>query len=179
MAAYSANFSHEQFHMRLSFPTPTTSSGSRPNPSRETEFSGANGSREIFISPVQPTTSRVGNLTRLIHTLLHVMTIHTVHTVAFQIGFSLSKAASLPMDKMTTNVVLYISKVARNTRRVGGRGVCVCVCTQSPSSNIMYDQASLLVGVPRLLGAVVIEMQRIDGTKRCYQMVRVYLHVRM
>ena len=32
----------------------------------------------IFL--VQLTTSRIGNLTRLIHTLLHVMTIHTVFT---------------------------------------------------------------------------------------------------
>ena len=48
------------------------------NPSRETKFSGANGDREIVIFfPVQLTTSRIGNLTRLIHTLLHVMTIHT------------------------------------------------------------------------------------------------------
>ena len=30
-----------------------------------------------IIFPVQLTTSRIGNLTRLIHTLLHVMTIHT------------------------------------------------------------------------------------------------------
>ena len=31
----------------------------------------------ISIFPVQLTTSRIGNLTRLIHTLLYVMTIHT------------------------------------------------------------------------------------------------------
>ena len=45
----------------------------RPNPSRETNFSGANGDKEICIFPVQLTTSRIGNLTRLIHTLLYVM----------------------------------------------------------------------------------------------------------
>ena len=39
-----------------------------PNPSRETKFSGANADREIFIFPVQLTTCRIGNLTRLIHT---------------------------------------------------------------------------------------------------------------
>ena len=34
------------------------------------------------IFPVQLTTSRIGNLTRLIHTLLYVMTIHIyIHTV--------------------------------------------------------------------------------------------------
>ena len=47
----------------------------RPNPSCETKFSGANGHREILIFPVQLTTTRIGNLTRLIHTLLNVMTI--------------------------------------------------------------------------------------------------------
>ena len=36
---------------------------------RETKFSGANADREKLIFPVQLTTSRIGNLTRLIHTL--------------------------------------------------------------------------------------------------------------
>ena len=49
----------------------------RLNPSRETKFSGTHGDRGMFIFPVQLTTSRIGNLTRLIHTLLCVMTIHT------------------------------------------------------------------------------------------------------
>ena len=51
-----------------------------PNPCRETNVSGANGDREIVIFPVQPTTSRIGNLARLIHTLLlaiyNLMTTH-------------------------------------------------------------------------------------------------------
>ena len=52
------------------------------NPSRETKFSGTHGDREIFsFFPVQLTTSRIGNLTRLIHNLLYVVTIHTyIHT---------------------------------------------------------------------------------------------------
>ena len=41
-----------------------------PSPSRETKFSGANEDREIFIFPVQLTTSRIGSLTRLILTLV-------------------------------------------------------------------------------------------------------------
>ena len=40
-----------------------------PNPSRETKFSGANADREIFVFPVELTTSRIGKLTRLIYTL--------------------------------------------------------------------------------------------------------------
>ena len=53
----------------------------RRTPSGKTKFSDANEDREIFISPVQLTTSRIGNLTRLIYTLLYV-TIHThIHTM--------------------------------------------------------------------------------------------------
>ena len=43
------------------------------NPSHETKFSGANGDREIFISPVQLTSSRIGNLIRLIIILLYIV----------------------------------------------------------------------------------------------------------
>ena len=42
-----------------------------------TKFSGTNEGRGIFIFPVQLTTSRIGNLTRLIHTLAICVTIHT------------------------------------------------------------------------------------------------------
>ena len=35
----------------------------------ETKFPGSIGDRELLIFPVQLTTSRIGNLTRLIHTL--------------------------------------------------------------------------------------------------------------
>ena len=48
----------------------------RPNPSRETKLLGTNGNREMFIFPVQLATRRVGNLARLIHTLLYVMAMH-------------------------------------------------------------------------------------------------------
>ena len=55
----------------------------RPDLSRETKFLGASGDRRNFIFPVELTTSRIGNLTRLIHTLLYVMTIYMntyIHT---------------------------------------------------------------------------------------------------
>ena len=48
---------------------------------RETKFSGTYGDRGKFIFPVQLTTNRIGNLTRLIHTLLYVMTIHIIYTM--------------------------------------------------------------------------------------------------
>ena len=37
-------------------------------PSRETNFSGANGDRQKLLFPVQLPTRRIGNLTHLIHT---------------------------------------------------------------------------------------------------------------
>ena len=56
-----------------------------PNRSRETKFSGAKADREIFIYPAQLTTSRIGNLTRLIHITIAIcirtMTIHTYYTL--------------------------------------------------------------------------------------------------
>ena len=58
----------------------------RLNPSRETKFSGTYGDRGIFIFTVQLTSSRIGNLTQLIHTLLHVMAIHTyINVISFVI----------------------------------------------------------------------------------------------
>ena len=53
-----------------------------PTLSRETKFSGANGGTEIFIFPVQLTTSRIGNLTRLIHALLYDDRIHTYKAIS-------------------------------------------------------------------------------------------------
>ena len=50
---------------------------------RQTKFSGTNADREIFIFPVQRTTSRIGNHTRLIHTLMYVMIIHTYYSTVF------------------------------------------------------------------------------------------------
>ena len=43
--------------------------------SRDTKFSGANGDKEKNVFPDQLTTSGINNLTRLIHTLLKVLTI--------------------------------------------------------------------------------------------------------
>ena len=47
-----------------------------PNLSHETKFSGVNADREMLIFPVQLTTSRISNLTRLIHNLAICVTIH-------------------------------------------------------------------------------------------------------
>ena len=58
-----------------------TRDGTAEPVSRDQILRHARGQGNI-IFPVQLTTSRIGNLTRLIHTLLYVMTIHTyIHTV--------------------------------------------------------------------------------------------------
>ena len=48
------------------------------------------GDRGISILPVQLTTSRIGSLTRLTHTLLYVMTIHTYIHVTFLVFSTIS-----------------------------------------------------------------------------------------
>ena len=60
-----------------------TRDGRQPNLTRETKLSGANGDREYSIFPtVQLTTSRIRYHTRLMPSLLKVMTTHThTHTV--------------------------------------------------------------------------------------------------
>ena len=62
-----------------------------PNPSRDTKFSGANADREIFVFPAQLTTSRIGNLTRLIHTISY-MCDTTLHTYTHTQGGDISSA---------------------------------------------------------------------------------------
>ena len=61
----------------------------------------------MFIFPVQLTTSRIGNLTRLIHTLLYVMTIHTWlgHFYLYFIFFSEEKFQLLPGFELTSQRV--------------------------------------------------------------------------
>ena len=60
--------------------------------SRDQILKHARGQGNI-IFPVQLTTSRIGNLTRLIHTLLYVMTIHT-YTHIYIIATTLSEEES-------------------------------------------------------------------------------------
>ena len=70
-------------------------------PSRATIFSGANRDKEIWILPVQLTTSRIGNLTGLILTFaIYYVTIHTTYNRAIQSyhpSHSMSLALILPM----------------------------------------------------------------------------------
>ena len=50
-------------------------------PASRDNFSVANGDTGNIFFPVQLTTNRISNLTRLIHTLLYVMTIRTYRHV--------------------------------------------------------------------------------------------------
>ena len=59
-----------------------TRDGTLPKPSRETKFLGTNADRKIFMFPVQLTTSRTGNLTRLIHILAICVTIHSANPIS-------------------------------------------------------------------------------------------------
>ena len=70
-----------------------TRDGTAEPVSRDQILRHARGQGNI-IFPVQLTTSRIGNLTRLIHTLLYVMTIHTVNSVTANTRFSLSMEMS-------------------------------------------------------------------------------------
>ena len=62
-----------------------TRDGTAEPVSRDQILRHARGQGNI-IFPVQLTTNRIGNLTRLIHTLLYVMTIHTyIHTYTLEL----------------------------------------------------------------------------------------------
>ena len=81
-----------------------------PNPSREIKFSGTNADREIFVFPVQLTTCRTGNLTRLIHTLAIYV------TIPYSIG-------SATMGCPNQSFVRKFRKGHSSVRRGGGGGV--------------------------------------------------------
>ena len=55
--------------------------------SRETKFSAGNANKEIPIFPLQLTTCRTGNLTRLVHIIAICV---TIHRIAFRVGFSIT-----------------------------------------------------------------------------------------
>ena len=93
----------------------------------------------MFIFPVQLTTSRIGNLTRLIHTLLYVMTIHTyIHSLkkkTVMLQKYAEKAKSPKKEKrkkerktrkgrreLLGNCVWLSVRISKNEKRSKGRG---------------------------------------------------------
>ena len=76
--------------------------------SRDQILRNARGQGDI-IFPVQLTTSRIGNLTRLIHTLLYVMTIHTcIHTYIQYNGGLLSDIILLTLCDIEEPLIKYM-----------------------------------------------------------------------
>ena len=93
----------------------------------------------ILILPVQLTTSRIGILTRLIHTLLFVMTIHTtyiqpahLHTQirlnrwCLHTGF-LPRSAAAPIDFFKTAIRHYYYCVSSPDCSLSGHHATNCV----------------------------------------------------
>ena len=89
----------------------------------------------MFIFPVQLTTSRSGNLTRLIHTLLYVMTIHTyIHTQEEgNTGFSVHLlSAVLALIFLARRIQPFLSLVDREVE------FCVLTIDRSPPVGRFY-----------------------------------------
>ena len=83
-----------------------------PSPSQETKLSGANGDREIRIFPVQLTTSRFGNLTRMIHTL---MTTHTyiLHLNIQHYRYMVTHIARVWINPVRLPILLVVSRTGK------------------------------------------------------------------
>ena len=99
----------------------------RLNPSRETKFSGTHGDRGMFIFPVQLTTSRVDNLTRPIHTLLYVMTIHNKNLYAQQVEndwFVSTQNSTSRLTREMNGWILLARKIKASTAKQGGEILC-------------------------------------------------------
>ena len=112
--------------------------GTRPNLTRETKLSGANGDREIPVFPVELTTSRIGNHTRLMPSLLKVMTTHThTHTHTHILyGGSVVRTATTASNKprQRGHVIATLSLATTYfyfiylLDAIVTSFVCVCVC---------------------------------------------------
>ena len=79
-----------------------TRDGTAEPVSRDQILRHARGHGNI-IFPVQLTTSRIGNLTRLIHTLLYVMTIHTYIYLTFKFSFIFPFVSPQPKGTRTNS----------------------------------------------------------------------------
>ena len=77
-----------------------------------------NADREIFIFPVQLTTSRIGNLTRLIHALAVCVTIHTICVCVFSshpfwTSSSLDVPAGVTQEEGHTGFLIHLPSAVR------------------------------------------------------------------
>ena len=83
--------------------------------------------REIFIFPVQLTSSRIGNLTRLIHTIAICVTIHTYYTVLYCTSYCAPSCCSCSLyctvQVFNTSINSYIRRRRGQLDRGRARGV--------------------------------------------------------
>ena len=126
---------HTRFSLSMEM-SRLTRDGTAEPVSRDQILRHARGQGSI-VFPVQLTTSRIGNLTRLIHSLLYVMTI----LVLFALLPLLEHGASLPSTEGTSKTVSSVSirsqpsclAASHSSRHVGfpfiiQTYVVVCVC---------------------------------------------------
>ena len=106
----------------------------RSNPSREPKFSGANGDREIFIFPVQLTTSRIGNLPRsvCVQTGVSVVIQYSPYSyfLSFFFVFHVCLASSSSQARIGAGKYIFsIFHVQLTTSKIGKLPRSVCVQT--------------------------------------------------
>ena len=112
----------------------------RPN------FSGANGDREIFIVPVPLTTSRIGNLTRLILSLaiVYVMTRHTYHPL---ISYAtIYEELHRPMQARFMSILQPDPKPKINLTELVIHGGLLPLCLDVPARRLMQVYSSVTAG---------------------------------
>ena len=106
-----------------------------------------------IIFPVQLTTSRIGNLTRLIHTLLYVMTIHTyIHTHMFTLLRVLSVVLVRGMTFPVTNLT-------QGSIRLLGRASALCISGQGEAEDELPER---LIGNARIVKYDIRRAEPVD-----------------
>ena len=99
-----------------------TRNGTAEPVSRDQILRHARGQGNI-IFPVQLTTSRIGNLARLIHTLLYAMTIHTyIHTINIKSdlrGYHYYTRATININIILLEMGLVAMNVGEKRRKQG------------------------------------------------------------
>ena len=76
-----------------------------PNPSRKTIFQGTSRDMEILMFSVQPTTSRIGDLTRLILTLV-ICDVPYIHTVEHAGASNATSSRTTTSAAIADNVIM-------------------------------------------------------------------------
>ena len=123
-----------------------TQDGTAEPVSRETKFSGANGNREIFIFPVQLTTSRIDNLSRLIHTCTRALSLRNLD-LGSECGrvFPAGVRPASPSRDAANCLSSRFSQSVETRRRYGWWRMVFPTCAPLPSSNLVSFGRLLLL----------------------------------